>query len=133
MYYRGSGVGHRSARQASAQIRVQENLARYQLASGDSDEDEMEMDPVNGDGDAWEEDPEEIDILAYPSGKSAARTDPEVDPDELDDYGYNATPYGSDDENAPLNEDEDDEAILGPEDGEDPMLDDYEDYGFADL
>ena len=65
--------------------------------------------------------------------KSAARTDPEVDPDELEGYGYNAAQYGSDDENTPLDEDEDDEAALDPEDGEDPMLGGYEDYGFANL
>ena len=125
-------MGHRSARQASAHIRTQEASTRYQLALRDTDMDDMDVDPFDEDGNAWLEDPEEVDILAEPNSELALRIDPEVRAEELEDYGYNATHDDSDDENG-TPDDDDDEAALGPEDGEEPMLDDYEELGFAEL
>ena len=132
MYYHGGRVGHCSTHQVSTQFCKQKTFAKSQLALSNIDKDDMDMDPANEDRGTWLEDLEKINILNSDS-KLAVGAEPKVDLDELNDYRYNTTHNNSDNENVPFNENEDDKAILGPKDSKDPTLDNYEDFGFADL
>ena len=132
MYHCGGGVGHRAARQASAPFRASEWSRKYRLHSAvvvDDDDDMYADPPLDGEAGEWQ-DAEDIFTIEY--GDHEVFQEADINADEVDDYGYapvqewDAEGEADDDEN-------DDENALGPEDGEDPALEEYDDYGYAEL
>ena len=129
MYHCGGGVGHRAARQASAPFRAPEWFRKYRLHSVDDDDDDMYADlPLDDEAGEWEG---AEDILAIEHGDHEVFQEADINADEVDDYGYARVQEW--DAEGEADDDNNDENALGPEDGEDPALEEYDDYGYAEL